>query len=235
MSSYVARHHEFTLDAYFATERRPDAGKHEFADGQIYAMSGGSPRHNHLAGNAYRLLAERLSGGPCVALPSDQRLATTDGLYTYADASVFCGPIELGPEQTARHPIVVVEVLADSTRTYDRGEKLRRYQSIDRLEHVVLIEPDAADVEVWSRTPEGWRRAVYVEADQGRCALPRCGTLSRVVRGSVMGPGGPAKKRCVRLPPRFTPREPRSVRASRRRHLRPWRGSSGDRRRPAHR
>lgn len=166
MSSYVARHHEFTLDAYFAVDRRPDSGKHEFADGQIYAMSGGSPRHNHLAGQAYRMLAERLGGGPCVALPSDQRIATGDGLYTYADASVFCGPIELGPEQTARNPAVVVEVLSDSTRAYDRGEKLRRYQSIEALQHVVLIEPDAPDVEVWSRGTVGWRRTVYVEAEQ---------------------------------------------------------------------
>ncbi len=103
MSSYVARHHEFTLEAYFATERRPDAGKHEFADGQIYAMSGGSPRHNHLAGQTYRLLAERLGGGPCVALPSDQRIATADGLYTYADASVF----HAGWAVCARHVVSV--------------------------------------------------------------------------------------------------------------------------------
>lgn len=191
MSSYVARHHEFTLDAYFATERRPDAGKHEFADGQIYAMSGGSPRHNHLAGHTYRLLAERLGGGPCVALPSDQRVATADGLYTYADASVFYGPIELGPEQTARNPTVVVEVLSDSTRAYDRGEKLRRYQSIEALRHVVLIEPDAPDVEVWSRGPDGWRRTVYAEAGK-TVDLPAIGValpVAEIYREASRFPG----------------------------------------------
>ncbi|MEZ4239370.1 MAG: Uma2 family endonuclease [Myxococcota bacterium] len=161
---YVARHHEFSLAEYFAAERRA-GDKHEYADGQIYVMAGGSPRHNHLAGQVYRLLAERLAGGPCAPLTADQRIATPDGLYTYADASVFCGPIRVGAEQTALNPAVVVEVLSDSTRAYDRGEKLRRYPSVASLQHVVLMEQDAPDVEVWSRQAGGWVRAVHTEAD----------------------------------------------------------------------
>ncbi len=160
--SYVARHHEFTLDEYFHTERQ-SGQRHEFADGQIYAMSGGSPRHNHLALKAARMLADRLDGTPCDPLPSDQRIGTPDGLYTYADGSVFCGEMQLGPNQTALNPVVLIEVLSDRTRAYDRGEKLRRYQSIPSLKHVLLIEPDGADVEVWTRGPSGWSRRVYVE------------------------------------------------------------------------
>ena len=94
---------------------------------------------------------------------SDQRIATADGLYTYADGSVFCDAMELGPEQTATNPRVLVEVLSDGTRAYDRGEKLDRYRSIPSLAHVVFLEQDGVDVEVWSRAGEGWSRVVYVD------------------------------------------------------------------------
>lgn len=165
MSSYVARHHEFSLDDYFAVEGQTGE-KHEFADGQVYAMSGGSPRHHYLAGRMHRLLAEALDDRPCDPLPSDQRIATADGLYTYADTSVFCDPIELGDRQTALNPVVLVEVLSESTRTYDRTEKLRRYKTIPSLHHVVLLEQDAVDVELWTRGGETWRRTVHVEPEQ---------------------------------------------------------------------
>ncbi|MEM6930177.1 MAG: Uma2 family endonuclease [Myxococcota bacterium] len=163
--SYAARHHEFTLDEYLDRDG-PAGDKYEFADGQIYAMSGGSPRHNHLAGRIYRLLADQLDDGPCAPLPSDQRIATPDTLYTYADGSVFCGELEMGANQTAFNPTVLVEVLSDSTRAYDRGEKLRRYQTIPALQHVLLVEQDAVDVELWSRGDDGWTRVVHVDADQ---------------------------------------------------------------------
>jgi Uma2 family endonuclease len=178
VSSYVARHHEFTLGEYFAAERR-SGDKHEFADGQIYVMAGGSPRHNYLSGRVHRLLAEGLEGHPCDPLPADQRIGTGDGLYTYADGSVFCGDIELGPEQTALNTVVLIEVLSDSTRTYDRGEKLRRYQSITSLQHVVLLEQDAPDVEVWRRGPAGWTRTVHVEPDD-RVPFPAIGVTLRL-------------------------------------------------------
>ncbi len=171
--SFAARHHEFMVEEYLARDGRTE-DRFEFADGQIYAMSGGSPRHNHLSGRVYRLLAEQLDGGPCVPLPSDQRIASPDGLYTYADGSVFCGELQMGLEQTALNPVVLVEVLSDSTRAYDRGEKLRRYQSIPSLQHVLLIEQDGMDVEVWSRSGDGWARAVHVEASEA-VVLPSIG------------------------------------------------------------
>ena len=91
--------------------------------------------------------------------------------YTYADGSVFCGEMTLGPMQTATNPVVLSEVLSDGTRAYDRGEKLTRYRSIPSLRHVVLIEQDGVDVEVWSRNGETWSRKVHVDwAD--RVGLP---------------------------------------------------------------
>lgn len=74
--------------------------------------------------------------------------------------------MEMGPEQTALNPVVLVEVLSDRTPAYDRGEKLMRYQSIPSLQPVMLVEPDATDVEVWSRGDSGWTRTVHVEPDK---------------------------------------------------------------------
>ena len=156
------RHHLLTLRDYFGAER-DSPQRHEFADGQIYLMAGSSPRHTYLATRAVRLIGNALEGSPCDALNSDQRIATADGLYTYADGSVFCGPMELGPEQTATNPTVLIEVLSDGTRAYDRGEKLERYRSIPSLQHVLFIEQDGTDVEVWSQSGDSWGRAVHVD------------------------------------------------------------------------
>src|SRR6476469_9323900 len=91
------RHHELTLDAYFDAERA-SPHRHEFADGQIWLMAGGTARHNHLEARILEALARRLAGGPRFTMTSSQRIST-DGLYTYADGSVFCGELALGPEQ----------------------------------------------------------------------------------------------------------------------------------------
>jgi Uma2 family endonuclease len=160
------RHHLQKLEDYFSAER-VSPHRHEFADGQIFLMAGGSPRHNYLETRFLEAVGQRLVGGRCFTITSNQRIATADGLYTYADGSVFCGAMEVGAEQTATNPVLVVEILSDGTRAYDRGEKLDRYRSIPGLRHVVLIEPDAVDVEVWTRGLEGWTRTVSVDrADQ---------------------------------------------------------------------
>lgn len=185
----MPRHHRFSLEAYLAQERR-SVEKHEFCDGQILLMDGGSPRHNYLAQRFQRLVGNQLEGGPCDVLSSDQRLATPDGLYSYADGVVFCGAIDLGPEQTATNPTAIVEVLSEGTRDYDRGEKLSRYRTIPILQHVVLIEQDGFDVEIWSRTDSGWKRTVVVEAEQ-LVKLPAIGvelTVAELYEGSERFP-----------------------------------------------
>lgn len=170
----VPRRDHLTLADYLVSERLSPQ-KHEFVDGQIYVMAGGSPRHNYLVGRVLAVLTQHLGAGPCFPLSADQRIATADGLHTYSDGSVFCGPMQLGPEQTATNPVVLVEVLSDSTRAYDRGEKLERYRTIPSLRHVVLIEPDGTDVEVWSGGEGGpWSRRVSVEGGD-QVELPAVG------------------------------------------------------------
>ncbi len=88
----AARHHIFSLDEYFGFEMQAET-RFEFCDGAILAMAGGAPRHNRVAMNAAAALHRR--EGPCRAFGSDQRIGTGDGVYTYPDAMVVCGQLEL--------------------------------------------------------------------------------------------------------------------------------------------
>ena len=156
--------HVLTLADYFEVERASPT-KHEFHDGQVLAMAGGSPRHNYVCVAIVAALRDRLRTTPCFPLGSGQRIATPDGLYTYPDGAVFCGTLDAPDGQTATNPVVLIEVLSDATRAYDRGEKLDRYKAIPSLRHVLLVETDAVDVEVWTRSESGWVRAVSVRGE----------------------------------------------------------------------
>lgn len=155
--STLRRHHRFTLGQYLEFELT-HSEKFEYADGAILAMAGASPRHNVVAGNLFAALHQRLAAR-CRAMGSDQRVATADGLHTYPDALIVCGKMELTRYKgtaTLHNPGLLVEVLSASTRDYDLGEKLERYQTIAALQHVLLVEPDDIDVRHVRRTAEGW-------------------------------------------------------------------------------
>ncbi len=119
------------------------------------------------------LLGAALRGKPCQPSSSDQRLMTPGRLYTYPDVAVYCGNIQPRPGTTdvATNPTVLVEVLSDSTRVYDLGDKLQAYKQIPSLQHVVFVEPDEARVIVVSRAADGWAETT-VRALDGRISLP---------------------------------------------------------------
>src|ERR1041385_5022843 len=107
---------------YLAWERE-QTDKHEFHAGEVFAMAGGSPRHNVIAGNVQTVLKLALRGR-CLALPSDQRLMFDDGArYVYPDVSVVCGQMVLqdGTKDVFVNPTILVEVLSSGTEQYDRG------------------------------------------------------------------------------------------------------------------
>jgi Uma2 family endonuclease len=132
--------------------------RHEFHNGHIYAMAGGTPEHAALCAAIPGLLSQRLLGGPCRMYSSDLRLATGDGLYTYPDAAIICGPPQRAAESATHitNPTVLFEVLSPSTEAYDRGDKLHHYQQMPSVTHVVLVAQSERNVEVWQRTSEGW-------------------------------------------------------------------------------
>lgn len=148
-----------TAAEYLAWEReQPD--KHEFHEGEVFAMAGGSERHNFLAAAAIGELRGALRGSSFRVLSSDQRIAALDGKrYVVPDCVVMCG--RRGPEGDAdvvSTPAVVVEVLSTSTERYDRGDKWELYQRLPSLTDYLLIAQRAARVEHYGRHPEGgWR------------------------------------------------------------------------------
>jgi Uma2 family endonuclease len=149
-----------SIAEYLALERR-SSDKHEFVDGQIYAMAGAAYAHNRVVANVVRLLGNALSGGPCVVLPSDMKVRTPSTRVYYPDASVVCGPPSFhdAGEDVLLNPSVIVEVLSDSTERIDRGEKLAAYVLLPSLTDYVLVASKRTRVEHFARSRD-WRALV---------------------------------------------------------------------------
>ena len=142
--------------------------KHEYLDGQIYAMAGGTPSHAALASAVAGQLYAQVRGGPCTIHSSDLRVRVlATGLATYPDLTLVCGPRELDPEDanTVTNPTLIVEVLNPSTEEYDRGEKLEHYQRIPSLRQVVLVSQTPPRLEVWTREGDAWTHREAREGD----------------------------------------------------------------------
>jgi Uma2 family endonuclease len=153
MRASVRGMHHYTFADYLALEEVSNV-KHEFLDGEIYAMAGGSVTHAGLAVAVSSALHRQLRYGPCRVFSSDLRVrALATGLATYPDVTVICGEPELDPENrdTVTNPRVVIEVLSNSTEKYDRGVKLKHYRKIPALGAVVLVWQHEQRIEVWSR------------------------------------------------------------------------------------
>lgn len=175
----VPRRHRHSYQEYLAYEK--DSGlKHEFDDGEIYAMAGGSRRHNALALRVGAALDATRKHG-CIAFQSDQKvriLAT--GRATYPDVSVVCGPIDGDPADptgaTITNPAVIVEVLSPSSEEEDRGNKWRHYQLIPSLKEYVLVSQGPPPrVEWYRRLASGaWE---YRDAVEGTVELHGGATL----------------------------------------------------------
>lgn len=151
------RHHWVSEEEYLRREREA-LDKSEYYAGAILAMAGGRLSHNRMCSAVTVTLGMQLRGRRCQPYSSDQRLMTPGRLYTYPDLAVYRGQVELRPGTTdvATNPTVLVEVLSDSTREYDTGDKLQAYQQIPSLQHVLLVEPDEVAVTVVSRENDAW-------------------------------------------------------------------------------
>jgi Uma2 family endonuclease len=139
---------------YLAMETAADY-KSEYYNGEIFAMSGGTPDHSSIAVNLIIELGAQLAARPCRVFNSDMRLlAEKSGLYTYPDVMVVCGKIRLAPKRddTLTNPILIVEVLSESTRDYDRGAKFNSCKQIPSLQEYVLVESEHARVECYRRS-----------------------------------------------------------------------------------
>jgi Uma2 family endonuclease len=143
----------WTAQRYLEYERTSDE-RHEYLNGQIYALAGASANHNLIVGNVYASLHAQLRKRPCVTYPSDMRLKIKQtGLYTYPDISVVCGAPEFEDDKhdTLLNPILLIEVLSPSTENYDRGKKFQHYRTLESLHEFLLIAQDSYRVEHYVR------------------------------------------------------------------------------------
>jgi Uma2 family endonuclease len=132
---------KLTPAQYLAIERKA-AFKSEYFNGEMFAMAGASYPHNRVKDNLARHAGNQLNGGPCVVVTSDMRLkVSVTGLYTYPDVVIVCAPPEFEDDRqdVLLNPQVVIEVLSDSTESYDRGAKFRHYQQVASLREYVLV------------------------------------------------------------------------------------------------
>ena len=141
---------------YLRRERASEF-KNEFLDGEIFAMSGGTPRHSLIKTNVTGELRNVLRDHPCTAYDSDLRVKVeATGLYAYPDASVICGPLEYDDERsdTVLNPTLLVEVLSPSTEAFDRGKKLNHYRRIESLQEYLLISQDEPRIQRYLRNAD---------------------------------------------------------------------------------
>jgi len=139
----------FTPEQYLKIERTSER-KSEYLNGEIFAMGGASPRHVLIVTNIVRELSSQLKDRPCSVFSTDLRLRVSpEGLYTYPDVVVLCGPPQFSDSRrdTLTNPTLIVEVLSKSTKDYDRGEKFEQYRTIESFKEYLLIAQDRPHVE----------------------------------------------------------------------------------------
>ncbi len=155
--STSARRLHYTYAQYLALEEHSGV-RHEFLDGEIYAMAGGSPDHAALAAALIRIVGAQLPPG-CRAFTSDLRvLIAATGLTTYPDVAVICGPTLRTPADplAVTNPVLLVEITSPSTEDYDRGEKLRHYESLPSLRDVLFVSHRAPHLTLHRREDDRW-------------------------------------------------------------------------------
>jgi Uma2 family endonuclease len=168
----------YTVDEYLRMERDA-AQKHEYRNGEIIAMAGGSVNHSLIIANCLRSIGNRLDGTPCRVFDSNLRVRITRKmLYSYPDATVICGSPKIDPDdsagETILNPRLVLEVLSKSTESYDRTEKFDRYRQIESFEEYVLVLQDSPRIESYSRRPDGtW----IFDVASGRAAVSKLHSL----------------------------------------------------------
>lgn len=179
-------------NSYLAIERERDQ-KHEWFNGQVYAMAGGTLEHSALSAAMILALGQLADGRGCKVHSSDAKIRVlATGLATYADAAVVCGLMERDPQDrnAMTNPAVVVEVLSDGTEAYDRGEKFRHYRQIPSLRDYVLVSQHEPHVEVYSRGADGRWSLTEATAGESFCVTALDGFISvdRVYAGVELTP-----------------------------------------------
>lgn len=164
----AAREHlpRFTPEEYFAWEEQ-QLERHEYIDGEVYAMSGGTINHGDIALNFGALLKSHMRGRGCKTLNSDCRVSIVGSTkYVYPDLSVTCDERDQTTAQYITYPCLIVEVLSPGTEAYDRGNKFKMYRRNPSLQEYVLVSAETIEIELFRKTDtDDWRIINYQAGD----------------------------------------------------------------------
>jgi Uma2 family endonuclease len=156
----------FTPEEYFAWEEQ-QIERHEYIDGEVYAMSGGTIIHSQISSNFNRLLGNHLRGSGCRTLNSDARVSIlASSHYVYPDVSITCDERDKTTPKYITYPCLIVEVLSPSTEAYDRGNKFKLYRRNPCLQEYVLVDAETMAIELFRKTDgESWQIIDYEPGD----------------------------------------------------------------------
>lgn len=157
---------QLTPAEYLEWEERQEF-RHEYVDGEVYAMTGGSVNHGEIAANTINILRNHLRGGGCRVLTSDVKIQTlASNSYCYPDVSVTCDERDRSATKFISHPCLIVEVLSPTTEAYDRGDKFALYRRSTTLQDYVLVSTNAMRVDLYQRNERSrWEILSYAAGD----------------------------------------------------------------------
>jgi Uma2 family endonuclease len=155
---------KLTPEEYFAWEEQQEI-KHEYFDGEVYAMSGGTPNHSEIAVKLTTLLDTHLEDSDCRVLNSDARIKIQESeKYVYPDLSVTYDQRDRSTTQFIAYPCLIIEVLSPSTEAYDRGNKFELYRQSSVLKEYVLVSADKVAIDLHRKDDSGEWRSIYYRA-----------------------------------------------------------------------
>jgi Uma2 family endonuclease len=161
MNWQPAQHH-CNITEYLKNEQDSDS-KHEYLEGQVYAMVGASKNHQRIIVNLGSIFSSHLKNIPCDTFTSDIKVKIGDLAFFYPDVIVACE--QERDNYYSEQPLIIVEVLSKSTRRVDETTKRRLYQTLPSLQEYVLIEQDIVDIEICRRS-QGWQPEHYFMGDE---------------------------------------------------------------------
>jgi Uma2 family endonuclease len=181
-----------TVEEYRALAQANPEVKYEYADGRVYAMSGGTLDHSAIGGNIVGALSDLLDGSPCRVFNSDAKALLSATRWVFPDATVTCDDRDRGSADEIGAPRLIFEVLSETTEAHDRGRKFRWYRACASIEEYVLVATDRRQIEVFRRHPDAdiWEFEAYgpgqmLELRSLGLTLP----VARLYRGTLVPSG----------------------------------------------
>lgn len=156
MGETIEKQRRSTRDEYLATEANAEF-KSEYYDGEVFAMTGGSPQHSMICFNLIRRIGEAADQRDCIGFESNMKLEISPkNAFVYPDIMVVCGRPELAPGCTdaITNPTLIIEVLSPSTESFDRGKKFEYYRALPSLKEYVLVSQNRPAVETFFKQDE---------------------------------------------------------------------------------